>query len=105
VKVSIAPETAVTVMLVSGGYPGNYAKGKRMEGLDTESRASLFHAGTKQSPLGVVTDGGRVLAVTGMGSSLEAARQQTYQAIQSISFEGAYFRRDIGVDLLQTGKS
>lgn len=105
VKVSISPETAVTVMLVSGGYPGNYAKGKRMEGLDTESRASLFHAGTKQSPLGVVTDGGRVLAVTGMGSSLEAARQQTYQAIQSISFEGAYFRRDIGVDLLQTGKS
>jgi phosphoribosylamine--glycine ligase len=105
VKVSIAPETAVTVMLVSGGYPGDYAKGKRMEGLDTESRASLFHAGTKQSTLGVVTDGGRVLAVTGMGSSLEAARQQTYQAIQSISFEGAYFRRDIGVDLLQTGKS
>ncbi len=105
VKVSIAPETAVTVMLVSGGYPGDYAKGKHMAGLNMESGAKLFHAGTKQSPHGVVTDGGRVLAVTGMGDSLEAARQQSYQAIQSISFEGAYFRRDIGVDLLQTGKS
>lgn len=76
-----------------------------MTGLTPSQNGALFfHAGTRQSGNQVVTDGGRVIAVTGKGASLEEARTQAYQSLSGISFEQAYFRRDIGVDLLQTRK-
>ena len=103
-SISISKEFTVTVVVVSGGYPGDYSKGKRMEFAEQESQDLMFHAGTKLASEGIVTDGGRVIAVTGKGDSLEAARIDAYRGITSISFEQAYFRRDIGVDLLQIKK-
>jgi len=104
-SITISPKSAVTVMMVSGGYPGEYVKGKPVSGLpSTENGALIFHAGTRLSGEHIVTDGGRVIAVTGRGSSLEEARAQAYHSLGLISFEQACFRRDIGVDLLQTGK-
>lgn len=101
---TIAPHTTVTVMLVSGGYPGDYSKGEPMAGLTPpENGALFFHAGTRQYGDQVVTDGGRVIAVTGKGANLEEARAQAYKSLSAISFEQAYFRKDIGVDLLQSG--
>lgn len=104
-QVSVTPQSAVTVMLVSGGYPGDYVKGKLIEGLENITGALLFHAGTRQTPGGVVTEGGRVISVTGLGNSLELARKQAYHALASISFDQAYYRRDIGVDLLSVEKA
>jgi phosphoribosylamine--glycine ligase len=100
-SIVISKEFTVTVMIASGGYPGDYSKGKRMEFTDHAPGALMFHAGTKLESDGIVTDGGRVIAVTGKGSSLEAARADAYRGITSISFDQAYFRRDIGVDLLK----
>jgi phosphoribosylamine--glycine ligase len=96
----VDPHTAVTVMLVSGGYPGSYQKGKPMTGLEEAKNVISFHAGTKLAENGVVTDGGRVLALTGMGTSLEEAAAKARAAAEKVSFEGKYFRRDIGMDLL-----
>jgi len=95
--------TAVTVMMVSGGYPGSYAKGKVIEGFNQLSKEDLlFHAGTAEANSTIVTEGGRVLAATGLGKDIADARSRAYQTLGSISFEQSYFRRDIGVDLLQT---
>lgn len=102
-RIVISQDTTVTVMMVSGGYPGDYEKGKVISGLSPTSEALLFHAGTKASASGILSDGGRVMAVTGQGPSIEIARQAAYQAMSSLSFEQAYFRRDIGVDLLSVG--
>lgn len=104
-RIDISPEAAATVVIVSGGYPGDYAKGKIITGLSAVAGSLVFHAGTRQSSNGILSDGGRVLAVTGQGSTLEMARQAAYRSLTAISFEGAYFRRDIGVDLLVTGNS
>ena len=90
---------AVTVALVSGGYPGDYAKGYSIEGLTKPAEALVFHAGTKIADQAVTTDGGRVLAVTGQGPNLEAARQQAYRTIEGIGWKDMFFRKDIGVDL------
>ncbi len=103
-RIDITDEVAVTVMMVSGGYPGDYTKGKAIAGLSSASGALLFHAGTRATPGGVVSDGGRVLAVTGKGATLETARRASYAALEAISFDHAYYRRDIGVDLLHIGK-
>lgn len=102
--IRITPQTAVTVMMVSGGYPGDYLKGKVIKGSLHSTPTLVFQAGTKATGTDVVTDGGRVLAATGMGNGIMEAREQAYGALSGISFEQAYFRRDIGVDLLQTGK-
>lgn len=104
-RIRITPLTAVTVMMVSGGYPGDYAKGKVIAGSLNSIPTLIFQAGTKASGTEVVTDGGRVLAATGIGNGIVEARERAYTALASISFEQAYFRRDIGVDLLQTGKA
>jgi phosphoribosylamine--glycine ligase len=102
-RVAIHPEHALTVCLVSGGYPGDYAKGKLIGGLPASAGAggpTVFHAGTKQKDGNVLTDGGRVLAVTALGKDLEGARQSAYSTVSLLSWEGVYFRKDIGVDLI-----
>lgn len=99
-KIVIDPDYAVTVMMVSGGYPGDYEKGKIIAGLERPSSALVFHAGTKLVDKKIVTDGGRVLAVTGRGKSLQEAKKSAYQSISCISWPDVYFRKDIGVDLL-----
>ena len=90
---------AVTVMLVSGGYPQAYAKGKRMDRLAAADGSLLFHAGTKLADDGsVVTNGGRVLAITSYGETLRDALHRSLENAERVEFEGKYFRRDIGYE-------
>jgi phosphoribosylamine---glycine ligase len=95
-KITSHPSYALTVSLVAGGYPGDYGKGDRISGHDQEG---VFHAGTKVASGAVVTDGGRVLSVTGEGATLAEARKIAYGRISGISWDGLYFRKDIGLDL------
>ncbi|MCW0483808.1 phosphoribosylamine--glycine ligase [Gaoshiqia sediminis] len=97
--IAIDNRSAVTVMLVSGGYPGDYTKGLPMSGFDQTEGSILFHAGTKQAGSEVVTDGGRVLAISSYGSSMHEALAQSYANAEKISFEGKYYRKDLGFDL------
>lgn len=90
---------AVTVVLASGGYPGDFEKGKTIHGLKEDEL--IFHAGTKRSNGSVVTSGGRVLAVTGKGQDLTSAIKDAYRIISGIEWDGLYFRKDIGQDLLK----
>jgi len=93
------PRTAV--MMVSGGYPGSYEKGKLISGLDKVTQSTVFHAGTKRDAEGnVVTSGGRVLSVSSYGDSIADALANSYASIALIDFDGRYFRRDIGRDLM-----
>lgn len=94
------PNFAMTVVLVSGGYPGDYEKGKVIHGHDVKTDALVFQAGTKIQDSKIVTDGGRVLTVTGRGKTLTEASKNAYKTVASINWEGVYFRKDIGVDLL-----
>lgn len=91
---------AATVMLVSGGYPGSYDKGKPIRGLDLIRESVVFHSGTKSSENNVVTSGGRVLAVTSWGTTMRKALDTSYQNAGLIRFEGIRYRTDIGFDLL-----
>ena len=89
---------AATVVAASGGYPGSYAKGKIITGIE-EAQASgaiVFHAGTKLDNSQLLTNGGRVLNITGVGADFKQALTQAYKSIESIKFEGIYYRRDIG---------
>ncbi len=100
------PDSAVCVVMASGGYPGNYEKGKVIRGLENAagvSNVSVFHAGTAFKDGRIVTDGGRVLGVTGLGPVVAAAIDNAYKGVREISFEGAHFRRDIGARALETG--
>ena len=90
---------ATTVMLVSGGYPGPYEKGRKITGLNVTSDCVIFHAGTKRVDNDTVTAGGRVLAVSAWGKTMKDALQRSYRNAGLISFEGAYYRNDIGFDL------
>ena len=95
-------KTAVTVMMVSGGYPEAYNKGMKITGFENVKDAVTFHAGTAfDVEKAVVTAGGRVIAVTAQGHSIEEARGIAYHEVEKIHFEGAYFRHDIGLDLLK----
>jgi phosphoribosylamine---glycine ligase len=97
------PESAVCVVLASGGYPGNYATGQAITGLDdVADGVSVFHAGTRQENGEIVTAGGRVLGVTALAGDLAAARQRAYAAVEGIQFEGRQFRSDIAVKGLST---
>lgn len=98
-KLEIAPGYAVTVMMVSKGYPGSYEKGKLITGLEKVDGSILFHAGTKRTPEGIVTSGGRVIAASSYGDTKEEALEKSFDAISKIDFEGKYFRSDIGFDL------
>ena len=92
-------DTAVTVMLVSGGYPEAYEKGKLMSGFEDCEDSILFHAGTKQEGDDVVTNGGRVLAITSFGRDMDIALAKSFANAEKINFEKKYYRRDIGFDL------
>ena len=92
--------TAVTVVLASGGYPDKYETGKAISGLDEAEKLDdvhIFHAGTQRTNGGIVTSGGRVLAVTALGSTIEAARARAYEAVSRIHFENCHYRRDIAL--------
>ena len=95
----VTPETATTVMIVSGGYPEAYEKGKEISGLDDVDQSIIFHAGTKENQGTVVTSGGRVLAMTSFGNSIEDALSKSYRSIKKIHFDRMYYRKDIGFDL------
>lgn len=98
-QIDLDPRTVTTVMMVSGGYPGSYEKGKEISGLDQVSDSIVFHAGTKPDGDKVLTSGGRVLAVSSYGSTMKEALQKSYSNTDIIKFDGACFRRDIGFDL------
>lgn len=100
-EIEISNEFATTVMMVSGGYPGDYEKGKPISGLDKIGDSILFHAGTRENNVVIETNGGRVLAATGMGKSLEEALRKSYELADKIEYEGKYFRSDIGKDLMK----
>lgn len=100
------PETSVCVIMASGGYPGNYPKGKVITGLDAASKlpgTKVFHAGTAVKDGQIVTNGGRVLGVTAQGKDLRAAQTAAYAAVECVRFEGAHFRRDIGAKAIAVG--
>jgi phosphoribosylamine---glycine ligase len=100
VPIEFDSQTAVTVILASGGYPGKYDTGKPIEGLEDAARlpeVRIFHAGTKRQDGKIVTSGGRVLAITALGESVTEARERAYGAIRQIHFEGCLFRRDIAL--------
>ena len=90
---------ATTVMLVSGGYPGNYEKNKSIQGLDLVDESIIFHSGTRKEPGNIVTSGGRVLAVTSWGTTMKEALETSYRNARVLNFEGKYYRTDIGFDL------
>lgn len=99
---SISPQVAVTTVVVSGGYPGDYEKGKVIAGTDKAEDVVVFHAGTAfNGNREVVTNGGRVLVLTGIANSLENAVHKSQRAAQTVQFEGKYYRHDIGLDLLR----
>lgn len=92
--------SAATVMMVSGGYPEEYEKGKQIFGLNNTTNSLVFHAGTKADGPAVFSNGGRVLAVTSLGRTLDLAVESSYKTLKNIEFEGAYYRNDIGKDVL-----
>jgi len=95
----IDPEYAATVVLVAGGYPGDYAKGDKITHLDQVVGSTVFHAGTKRSGGEVVTNGGRVLAVSSKGRNMKEALTLSYHNGAKIQFENKYFRTDLGFDM------
>jgi phosphoribosylamine--glycine ligase len=95
----ITEEVATTVMLVSGGYPEAYKKGKEITGIEEVRGSIVFHAGTKKEREVVKTNGGRVIALTSFGENMNDALKKSFDSAEKIAFEGKYFRRDIGFDL------
>lgn len=98
-SLEIDPRYAVTVMMVSGGYPGSYEKGKEITGLENVTDSILFHAGTKKEGDKFVTSGGRVIAATSYGETKDEALARSFASISKVKFDGMYYRRDIGADL------
>jgi len=98
-EIELDDQFAATVMLVSGGYPGNYSKGKIITGLENVKDSVVFHAGTKISNGKITTAGGRVIAVSSKGKGMKDALALSYKNAVKINFEGIYFRKDIGFDL------
>ena len=100
VTLEIDNRSATTVMLVSGGYPEDYEKGKVISGLENIQDSIVFHAGTKSENGQILSNGGRVLAITSFGDDFQEAIKKSYQNIDKLHFDKMYFRKDIGLDLL-----
>jgi phosphoribosylamine---glycine ligase len=98
-KISISKDYAVTVVMASGGYPNDFEKGKVISGLADSDNGWVFHAGTTLKDGKVLTNGGRVLAVTGKGKSITEASENAYSTVAKIKWDGAYYRKDISQDL------
>lgn len=98
-QVSTDPRSVTTVMLVSGGYPGKYEKGKVITGLERTTESLVFHAGSKKADGKILTNGGRVLAISSYGKTFREAGNLSYKNAALIDFENKYFRKDIGLDL------
>jgi phosphoribosylamine--glycine ligase len=99
IEIEKDPRAATTVMLVSGGYPGSYEKGKTISGIEATSNSIIFHAGTKTVENELLTNGGRVIAVTSYGATVADALEVSKKNASIIDFEGKYFRKDIGFDV------
>lgn len=99
ITLTINPDTAATVMAVSGGYPEAYNKGLAISGLAEIKDSIVFQAGTAQDSNGIVTSGGRVLTVTSFGKNHKEALKKSYQNIENIKFDRMYYRKDLGLDL------
>ena len=99
IEIEIDPQTAVTVMLVSGGYPEAYDKEKEITGLENVKESIVFHAGATKADGKLVTNGGRVLTVTSLGDDFRSALESSYKSIENIKFEAMNYRTDIGFDL------
>ncbi len=98
IKLEWEPGCAVCVVMASGGYPGSYATGKRITGFDSvDNGVMVFHAGTMNYKGAYFTDGGRVLGVSATGGSIAEAREKTYANVEKIKFDGAHYRKDIGL--------
>ncbi len=95
----ITDEVATTVMLVSAGYPEAYEKGKEITGIEEVKESIIFHAGTKNDNGTIKTNGGRVIALTSFGETIEDALLRSFDSAKKTSFEGKYYRKDIGFDL------
>ncbi len=100
-EMRLSSQHAVTVMLTSGGYPGEFDKGFEISGIDKVSDAKIFYAGIKQDGNRLLTNGGRVIAITSLADNLEDAMATSYKNARIIDFKGKYYRRDIGKDLLK----
>jgi phosphoribosylamine--glycine ligase len=103
-KLRWKPGASACVVLTSGGYPGKFENGKRIDGLTTIERITgvkVLHAGTKLAGETVFTNGGRVLGVTAAATSIEAALASAYEAVSKIHFEGMHYRKDIGAHATQ----
>ena len=101
IKIDIDERSAVTVMLVSGGYPETYEKGKEITGIETVSDSLVFHAGAKNDNGKIVTSGGRVMAITSLGKNYKEALKKSYQNIEKLHFDKMNYRKDLGFDLNQ----
>jgi len=99
-QLELAGHAATTVMLVSEGYPEAYEKGKEIKGMDQTGDCILFHAGTKSEDGKLLTNGGRVMAITATGTNYKDALAKSYRNVDRILYEGKYFRKDIGFDLM-----
>lgn len=99
IEIEIDERAATTVMMVSGGYPEAYEKGKEIQGLENVTESIPFHAGAKLTNGKVITSGGRVLAMTSYGNTYEKALKKSYQSIAKLHFDKMYYRKDIGFDL------
>ncbi|MCM4159200.1 phosphoribosylamine--glycine ligase [Antarcticibacterium flavum] len=99
VEVNIKKESAVTVVLVSGGYPEDYEKSKEISGLDNVDGSVVYHAGTTQKDGKILSSGGRVLAVTSFGKDYKEALKKSYQNVDKLHFDKMYYRKDLGFDL------
>lgn len=98
-EIKIKKDAAVTVMLVAGGYPEAYKKGEMINGLDLVETSIVFHAGTKNENGSVITNGGRVIAITSYGEDMKSALEKSYANADKIQFADKYYRKDIGFDL------
>jgi phosphoribosylamine--glycine ligase len=99
INLKVTDKSAATIMVVSGGYPEEYVNGKVISGIETVSDSIVFHAGTKKDGETIITNGGRVLAVTSLGENFEEAIKKSYQNIEKLHFDTMYYRKDIGFDL------